>query len=72
MTAEKMFHQLGFKRDCDFKDTIVWEKDTFPQCFIYFFNEKEIEIITNYAINLNILKAINKQVEEKGWNYENN
>lgn len=72
MTAKTMFEKLGFKLDEDFKDTIVWEKESFPQCTIYFYSEKEIEIVTHYAINMKILEAINKQVEEKGWKYENN
>ena len=68
MTAKIMFEKLGFKLDEDFKDTIVWEKESFPQCTIYFYSEKEIEIVTHYAINMKILEAIKKKVEKKGGN----
>lgn len=72
MTAKEMFEKLGFKLDEYFKYATVWEKESFPQCTIYFYREKEIEIVTHYAINMKVLEAINKQVEEKRWKYENN
>ena len=68
MSAKELFEELGF----DLVETTPYmmhyhneENDV----YIWFYNNsKTIEIVNEFT--LDILKAINKQVEELGWNKE--
>lgn len=73
MTAKEMFEELGriqtiteydnYKSDIDYLD----EKT--EQTNIYFDLEyKEIGFVNIHKITMKELKAINKQIEELGWN----
>jgi hypothetical protein len=67
MTAKEMFEKLGYKED-------------FHIAYIKYYNEKEdkyiwfskptktVEIM--FDIDMDLLKAINKQIEELGWDNE--
>ncbi len=69
MTAKEMFEELGF----DLVETtpyMVYYYNEENDIYIWFCNNgKTIEIVNEFA--LDTLKAINKQVEELGWNKEN-
>ena len=62
--ADKMFEELGLNNQME-KIKIA---DKFDRYYIEFnLTQKKININGNY-INLELLKAINKKVEELGWN----
>ena len=62
--ADKMFEELGLSNQME-KIKIANNIDS---CYIEFnLTQKKININGNY-INLELLKAINKKVEELGWN----
>ena len=78
MTAKEMFEELGYKRSED-DYFIVYTNDKTVQYTFHFSKEyKCIEIIPTLSGNIHyftrlsrkLLKAINKQVEELGWNNE--
>jgi hypothetical protein len=81
MKAKEMFEKLGYKEKKLIDESLVawYEKNVFKdkQC-IYFYPEKEIRItlednnnrVYPPIFNLKELQAINKQVEELGWNNE--
>ena len=67
MTAKEMFEELGY----DLVETtpyIMYYYNEENNIYIWFYNSETIEIVNEFT--LDILKAINKQVEELGWNKE--
>jgi hypothetical protein len=83
MTAKEMFEKLGYvkyKNEYDKEAETIWGKD----CVFRYINKKlgfEIlfdnidedycvysDICPNVAIGIKLHQAINKQVEELGWN----
>jgi hypothetical protein len=68
MTANEMFEKLGYKLIND--KNIVYKGTHFTGRIIHiaFFSDKKI-LITQ-SIGIEELQAINKQVEELGWNKE--
>ena len=66
MSAKEMFEELGYKQDYNIDYAIRYcneERDY----YIYFYKYvRKIEVL--HDITLQELKAINKQVEELGWN----
>lgn len=66
MSAKEMFEKLGY----DLVETtpyMVYYYNEENEIYIWFYtNTKTIEIVNEFT--LDILKAINKQVEELGWN----
>ena len=72
MSAKEMFEKLGFKiyKDYRFKtdnDLIAYTDD---DTYIYFYKNKIIEFRNDAGVDYAIFKAINKQIEELGWNNE--
>lgn len=78
MTAKEMFEDLGFYLDIETNDEIVvYSKNKFNNTTFGFIGartitfDKEMEIIyfdDVGEVSLLLLQAINKQVEELGWN----
>ena len=66
MSAKDMFEKLGYKLIND--KNIVYKGTHFTGKIIYivFFSDKQI-LITQ-SIGIEELQAINKQIEELGWN----
>ncbi len=65
MKAKEMFEKLGFKED--FHIAYIKYHNEEEDKYIWFDKAaKTIEIM--FDINMDLLKAINKQVEELGWN----
>lgn len=71
-SAKEMFEELGYKREHHIA-YIKYTKDTalIDDCtdFVFFEQETE-EIEVRFNIDMPLLKAINKQIEELGWNDE--
>lgn len=71
-SAKEMFEELGFEyKKSDFSITYYKEfRDYDDECYILdiAFRLFEQEISTDFSIDMRLLKAINKQVEELGWN----
>ena len=72
MSAKEMFEELGYKLDKEprFGSTISYTQYCSDGCcriYDLVFYDKTIEVQEDY-INLKLLKAINKQVEELNWN----
>lgn len=67
-SAKKMFEDLGYKLIND--KNIIYKGTHFTGRIIYiaFFSDKQI-LITQ-SIGIEELQAINKQVQELGWNKE--
>lgn len=70
MTAKEMFEALGYEQEIKNNVIYYFKKIDIPKSHIvysinFIIDTKEIFISKN--INLNELKAINKQVEELGW-----
>jgi hypothetical protein len=73
MSAKEMFEELGYEQDTKNNVIYYFKKIHIPKsCIVYSINfitdKKEIFISKN--IDMEELKAINKQVEELGWNNE--
>ncbi len=76
MNAKEMFEKLGYKEDFpDDYDEIVYSKDILDKktfgyidSIIITFGEHRVWLTNKIDINLEELKAINKQIEELGWN----
>lgn len=70
MSAKEMFEKLGWKYLEDYKYCLFRYKNENenPYAFIYFYGDKTIEIRSDYSQSYKVLQAINKQVEELGWN----
>ena len=72
MTAKEMFEELGYtycpnEEHFSLNAIIVYRKGLKS---IYFDFDKTIDI-DGKIIDMKLLKAINKQIEELGWNNEN-
>lgn len=72
MSAKEMFEELGYELDKEprFGSTISYTQYCSDGCcriYDLVFYDKTIEVQEDY-INLKLLKAINKQVEELNWN----
>ena len=79
MTAKEMFEKLGF--DCFIRgNTIGYQKVVYDSYYgddgekeyerittIYFFIDRKDITILGHFLTLEVLQAINKQVEELGW-----
>ena len=68
MSAKEMFEKLGYELETHNKGGFkmpmpVYKKD---DIYIIFWKKDNIKIGKNY-IDLDLLQAINKQVEELGW-----
>ena len=76
MSAKEMFEKLGFEQErCDnlYITYVIYDnKNDYSICFRL--SNKDIDIVNNTFnreyeyLKMPILKAINKQVEELGWN----
>lgn len=67
MTAKEMFEKLGYEEDFHFTYIKYYNKK--EDRYIWFYQETEtIEI--QFDITMELLKAINKQIEELGWDNE--
>lgn len=65
MSAKEMFEELDFKID-DIKSTYLSYYNKKEDSYVYFDHiYKTVEV--QFDINMDLLKAINKQVEELGW-----
>ena len=73
MSAKEMFEELGriqttteydnYKADIDYLDEKTEQTNIF-----FDLENKKVGLINIYKISMQELKAINKQVEELGWN----
>ena len=78
MSAKEMFEELGYIESENNNKGITYNynfTDYSTYSFIHFNKkdekiEMESNVINGYDITLQELKAINKQVEELGWNNE--
>lgn len=73
MTAKEMFEELGRIQTIteynDYKADIDYLDEKTEQTNIFFdLENKKVGFINIYKISVQELKAINKQVEELGWN----
>lgn len=69
--ADKMFEELGYDKMIEGKDYIVYQDSENSDIYINF--DKEYKVLSgqptyDYFLDMSILKAINKKVEELGWN----
>ena len=66
MSAKEMFEQLGYKQTNNNTYSTCYKNEE-EDYYIYFYNySKKIEVL--HDITIQELQAINKQVEELGWN----
>lgn len=66
--ADKMFEELGYKKQIQNKNILIYDGNGKDVCFVL--NTKEISIGIGFErnyFNMQELKAINKKVEELGW-----
>lgn len=77
MTAKDIFEFLGWKITTDEYDTLIYTYKTNEDLYLKIrFNklDKVFQIYYNHesmnVLNIDDLKAINKQIEELGWNNE--
>ena len=77
MEAKQLFEELGYEQEVGYKyiDYAKFHKEVNQYGYVLFDLEKKtvlptMEYGSTYAveIDVNLLKAINKQVEELGWN----
>ena len=67
MSAKEMFEKLGYEQDFHIAYIKYFNKE--EDRYIWFYQDTEtIEI--QFDIDIEHLQAINKQVEELGWNNE--
>lgn len=70
MTAKEMFENLGYieceNADSSTKYPQIEYAKSYEEDITFIIDEHKI-YISNYHITLDLLKAINKQVEELGW-----
>lgn len=64
MTAREMFEKLGFTLEVDVKEYTKYKNGN---CSIVFDKLTKEVLTLIFYINMQVLKAINKQVEELGW-----
>lgn len=76
MNAEEMFKELGYTKQFNKKDVIYFQKLNILSSLGVVFTEeiKEVYAYQNYKgrhdaleLDMKLLKAINKQIEELGW-----
>ena len=67
MKAKEMFKKLGWQEREETSSTYCIKSYRKHEHIIYFDYDKQIDIGA-IMIDLDLLKAINKQVEELGWN----
>ena len=72
MSAKEMFEDLGYKKETHISYILyIKNEGDYSQqeqrIFFFFFSETIIKPFTD-GINVKELQAINKQVEELGWN----
>ena len=76
MSAKEMFEELGYEEENDknYIEYTKYMKNIKQYAYIYFDLEEKVilptmEYSSSYAleIDMNLLKAINKQIEELGW-----
>ena len=70
MSAKEMFEELGYKerpKNEYYTDAeLIYDTQKRFYYSIYFDKDKTIDV-SNQMITLDLLKAINKQIEELGW-----
>lgn len=70
MTAKEMFEELGYterpKNEYYTDAELIYDREKRYFHSIYFDKDKTIDV-SNPTITLDLLKAINKQIEELGW-----
>jgi hypothetical protein len=68
MSAKEMFEKLGYKKRNESNyytsAVLIYDKEFYRS--IYFDNDKTIDA-SGEILTMNLLQAINKQVEELGW-----
>ena len=70
MTAREMFESLGYKKIQDDVNWLIWSfENKFKIMFYKPQQDFKVECLENIynTIDIDELKAINKQVEELGW-----
>lgn len=79
MTAKEMFEELGYEyNECYFEqelDEITYSKDgEYTPQIMFSLNHKVVKVYRqenkSSSFDMKLLKAINKQIEELGWNNE--
>ena len=67
MNAEQMFKELGYTY-YEYRDGFAFEKECVNRVdHIHFFPEYHIYVTNVYRMNVELHKAITKQMEELGW-----
>lgn len=67
MKAEQMFKELGYTY-YEYRDGFAFEKDCGNRVdHIHFFPEYHTYVTNVYRMNVELHKAITKQMEELGW-----
>ena len=64
MSAKEMFEMLGYKQFANNSVEKMYHNDKYT----IIFNKMNLEIYCTCIIDMKLLQAINKQVEELGWN----
>lgn len=68
MTAKEIFEKEGFvlyeSFNCRIHDDLIAWKNEKLDCFIYFYKNSKVEIRCDKSLNINVYRAIVKQVEE--------
>lgn len=73
MSAKEMFEELGYEQENKNNVIYYFKKIRIPKSYIVYsinFIIDTKEIFINKNINMQELQAINKQIEELGWNNE--
>ena len=68
MTAKEMFEKLGLKEKYNNEHEIAYQYKCTINEVIFIRENKHIAFIELNGIDMKLLKAINKQVEELHWN----
>lgn len=77
MTAKEMFEELGYEYDeCYFEDTLdeiyYQKKGEYTPQIKFSLNHKVVRVYRegnkSSSFDIKLLRAINKQIEELGWN----
>ena len=72
-TAKDMFEELGFEQKINNENVLMYVRDLqedYRISVIFWLGWERIHFRNNYdeELSMKLLKAINKQVEELGWN----
>ena len=73
MTAKEMFEELGYEQyeeHDDYADRIIYTSKEDDDVIIFYYDSKTFYIGEYILCGVKLLKAINKQVEELGWDNE--